>query len=754
MGSLYADIIVNIINDSLDKTFQYRIPEELSGEASVGAYVMIPFGKGNKLIGGYILAISDKPKIEEEKIKQIDSVVLDNELAEGRLIRLAEFIRNRYGSTMIQALKTVFPVKKRTKNKEMTSLKLVISENEAKELLNEFEKKHRTARARLLGALLENGTLDKRLVTGKLNISSSAIKAMLEQGIVKEESERVYRNFKTDIRPSEGVSLNSEQAGIASAIINDYKKGKRDICLIRGVTGSGKTEIYMEIISEVVKSGRQVIVLIPEIALTFQTLMRFYRRFGDRVSTLHSKLSEGERYDQFERARKGEISIMIGPRSALFTPFSDVGLIVIDEEHENSYKSEKSPKYHARDVAAELCRLSGATLILGSATPSVESYFEAEQGRYKLYTIEKRAKDGAALAETEVVDLREEFKAGNRSVFSRSLKEGIEQRLERNEQIMLFLNRRGYSGFISCRSCGHVVKCPHCDVALSRHANGKLVCHYCGYETADIKNCPECGSAYISAMKAGTEQIEEYTKKLFPYVKTLRMDADTTRKKDDYEKILSQFANREADILIGTQMIVKGHDFPYVTLVGILAADMSLFVNDYRASERTFQLLTQAAGRAGRDRLNGKVVIQTYNPEHYSIVSASKQDYNMFYNEEIAFRKLLDYPPAGHLLVVFVEAGREETAVSYTDHLAEMVNDAIINRYGGIKVRRIGPADASIKKLNDIYRRVMYVKCPDLSVLTAIKDELFFYDRERKNESKGKWAGARLSFDLDPMSGY
>ncbi|MDE6688104.1 MAG: primosomal protein N', partial [Lachnospiraceae bacterium] len=378
------------------------------------------------------------------------------------------------------------------------------------------------------------------------------------------------------------------------------------VSLLHGITGSGKTEVYMELIEKNISMGKQAIVLIPEIALTFQTLMRFYARFGDRVSVLHSRLSDGERYDQYERARTGQLDVMIGPRSALFTPFMQLGLIVIDEEHENSYKSEKMPKYHAREVAEYIAKRDHAALVLGSATPSLESYYRALKGEYRLYELKYRPQN-AVLPQVYIADMRKELKEGNKSFFSRKLKELMLERLLREEQIMLFINRRGYAGFVSCRECGYVVKCPHCDVSLSQHhGNGmyqkkeqKLICHYCGYQTDMLMECPECGSPYIAGFRAGTQRIEEELKKWYPSVRVLRMDADTTRKKEDYEKILSSFAAHEADVLIGTQMIVKGHDFPNTTLVGAIAADLSLSVGDYRAAERTFQLLTQAAGRAG-----------------------------------------------------------------------------------------------------------------------------------------------------------
>ncbi len=749
----YANIIVNISHENLDKTFQYTVPSHLEGTVSVGDYVSIPFGKGNRQINGYVMELTDTPAFDPAKQKEILSIVKDADPVESKLLKLAAWMKERYGSTMITALKTVLPTRKKIRGQEKKTIILVPDADTAADQLRIFEQKHQTARARLLRELIREKELDYRLVTSKLNISPATLKLLEEMGILRIDSERVYRNMKIEASDSMKPVLNPAQKKIADSILSDLKQNKRKTYLIRGITGSGKTEVYMEIIEAVISRGRQAIVLIPEIALTYQTVLRFYKRFGDRVSTLHSKLSEGERYDQFERAKKGEIDVMIGPRSALFTPFGNLGLIVIDEEHESTYKSENMPKYHAREVAEELARLHGASLILGSATPSLNSYYEAMQGNYQLFTLDQRAKE-AHLPEVEITDLREELKKGNRSIFGTSLREQIFDRLEKNEQVMLFLNRRGYAGFVSCRSCGHVMTCPHCDVSLSEHRGGKLICHYCGYEQKSVTACPECGSKMIGGMRAGTQQIEEQIKKIFPQARVLRMDADTTKKKDSYEQILSAFANREADILVGTQMIVKGHDFPYVTLVGILAADLSLYANDYRASERTFQLLTQAAGRAGRGDRTGNVVIQTYQPEHYSIVYASKQDYEGFYTEEIAYRKLLGYPPVSHLLAILCESSEEEKAEAYARQISQVLKKAIedgqslsgLTEYDIINL--IGPADATVKKISDVYRQVLYLKAQDMQKLKTVKDLTEQYLEEHPD------AKIRVTFDLDPLHGY
>ncbi len=488
--------------------------------------------------------------------------------------------------------------------------------------------------------------------------------------------------------------------------------------------------------------GRQAIVLIPEIALTYQTVMRFYGRFGDRVSILNSRMSQGERYDQMERVKAGEVDVMIGPRSALFTPFPRLGLIVIDEEHETSYKSEQAPRYHARETAIRRAGTEDASVVLGSATPSLESFYACKNGRFQILELKKRAGAGE-LPAVYVVDMRKEMKAGNRSIISDRLKNLIKARLERHEQIMLFLNRRGYAGFVSCRSCGYVVKCPHCDVSLSSHRNGKLVCHYCGHEEAQITVCPSCGSQYIGGFRAGTQQIEELAARQFPGARILRMDLDTTRTKDGHEKILEAFASEEADILIGTQMIVKGHDFPNVTLVGILAADMSLYSNDYRAGERTFQLLTQAAGRAGRGRSRGEVVIQTYSPEHYSIEMAAAQDYEGFYDAEMKYRELMGYPPVEQLLAVLMTGPLEELL----DTAARYLKDFAVRLDKNRQLQIVGPASPYVGKVNDVYRRVLYLKGADYKLLIEVKNRM-----EQYIEINEGFKTMRIQFDFNPMN--
>lgn len=719
----YADIIIDISHEKLDKAFQYRIPAELEGEIQVGMVVSIPFGNGNHMRKGYVVGISKETKFDSRRIKEVAGICNDEETTESKLIALAAWMKENYGSTMIQALKTVLPIQNKIKAKEKRYIVLNISREEAEKHLEELKNTRFKARIRLLEALLENNRIEASGAAKELGATASVLKYFEENNIIQVETDEIFRMplDGKNIPREEKSPLSLPQKQAAEQIRREWEGASRPI-LLCGVTGSGKTQVYMELIEQVTAQGKQAIVLIPEIALTYQTVRRFYGRFGDKVSVLNSRLSQGERYDQFKRAKRGEIQVMVGPRSALFTPFPNLGLIVIDEEHEPTYKSENSPRYHARETAVKRAEMEGARVLMGSATPSLEAYSRALSGEYALVRLDVRFQE-RKLPQVSVVDMRRELKEGNRSVLSRELKTAIGDCLEKKEQAMLFLNRRGYAGFVSCRSCGHVMKCPHCDVSLSEHNNRRLVCHYCGYETLKPEKCPVCGSPYIGGFKAGTQQIEQVIKKDFPHARVLRMDFDTTRTKGSYEKILSAFAFHQADILIGTQMIVKGHDFPHVTLVGVIAADLSLNAEDYRCGERTFQLLTQAVGRSGRGESPGHAVIQTYNPEHYSIQAAAVQDYPAFYQEEISYRTLLDYPPSAHMLAVLGSCGDEELLEQAMHYLQLFVHKV----YSGSDLHVIGPAAASVGKVKDIYRRVLYLKHLDYRQLVAVKDKLEKY---------------------------
>ena len=767
----YANVIVDISLEKLDRTFQYRVPEALEASLEAGMQVRVPFGNGGRVLTAYVVELTDECEWDPARMKELLGIVEKGIALEGQLIALASWMKRMYGSTMNQALKTVLPVRRAVQEKVRRRIVLAVSKEEAENCRAVLSRKHQTARLRLLEALLETGREDRQEADGQeaqeqtagrvggwldystalkeLGITAQTVKALAEAGILRVETDTMLRN---PVKPSDvkahPVTLYPAQQAAVDGILSRARQGDRRPSLIHGVTGSGKTEIYMELIAAVLEEGRQAIVLIPEIALTFQTVLRFYRRFGDQVSILHSRLSAGERYDQLERARKGEVRVMIGPRSALFTPFDRLGIIVIDEEHEGSYKSETAPRYHARETAIERARMSGAFVVLGSATPSVDSYEKARTGAYQLYELPMRA-PGRELPETEIIDLREELRLGNRSIFSARLRELMEDRLRKGQQVMLFLNRRGYAGFVSCRACGHVIKCPHCDVALSLHGGGRMVCHYCGYQQAAVKSCPSCGSSYIGAFRAGTQQVAELAGKEFPGARVLRMDFDTTKQKGGHEKILEAFARHEADILVGTQMIVKGHDFPGVTLVGILAADLSLYAGDYRASERTFQLLTQAAGRAGRGSERGTAVIQTYSPEHYSVQTAAAQDYQGFFEQEMAYRSLMQYPPAAHLMALYLMSEKEEELEAGAKLVRALAQEAAGKTAGGGRLQFIGPADAGLARLKDVYRKILYLKSTDLSALLSVKEKL-----EPELVREERLRALNIQFDMDPVNPF
>ena len=735
----YADIIVNISHEKVDRPFQYRIPEALLGKISIGMCVIVPFGAGDRELAGYVIGIGDSPAYAEDKIKEIRRISEEGMSARAGQIRLAAWIREQYGSTMIAALKTVLPVGRKMATPQKRRIRLAQSREQTQPALEMCRRKRQSARLRLLERLCEEGEIPYECATGELSVTPAVIRAVEAMGLIVVTAQVSYRNpvNAAAVRPR-SVVLSDEQKTVIASVLDDYRAGSPGTYLIHGITGSGKTEVYMELIAGITDLGRQAIVLIPEIALTYQTVERFTARFGERVSVLHSRLSAGERADQCRRAEKGEIDIIIGPRSALFTPFQRLGLIIMDEEHEGSYKSEAMPKYHAREAAKELASYFGASVVLGSATPSLESYYASERGLIRRFELTKRL-TGGTLPKVYVADLRRELRNGNRSMFSRRLRELLETRLAAGEQSMLFLNRRGYAGFVSCRACGHVMKCPHCDVSLSEHRGGRLICHYCGYEQAAVTACPACGSSYILGFRAGTQQVEENLRRLFPQARVLRMDADTTRRKDSYETILSAFAQGRADILVGTQMIVKGHDFPNVTLVGVLAADLSLHAGDYRAGERTFQLLTQAAGRAGRGEKPGEVVIQTYQPQHHSIRFAAAQDYRGFYEEEMQYRKLMGYPPAAHMLAVLVLSEEEAAGMKLAVRLAALAGEG---------ARVIGPAPAAISRIGDRYRTVFYGKSGRMKDLIGIKDKMEAVLEAENSRTE------TVQFDFDPMNCY
>ncbi len=644
-------------------------------ELSIGDKVTIPFGTARKPRSGYVLLLTEQADFAPEKIKDILSKDEKAISMKEQLAELAVWMSREYGTTLNQCLKTVLPVKR------------VVQKN-----------------ARRIDPLARYQEADQPNI------------------------------------------LNTEQQAAADRVISGIHsclEGKAETDSLRyllfGITGSGKTEVYLHVMEEVLRLGRQVILLIPEISLTYQTVLRVSARFRGRVAILHSRMSLGERYEQYLRCERGEVDIIVGPRSAIFAPFERLGLIIMDEEHEGAYKSETAPRYETREVAKKRGMLARCPVLYGSATPSLHLYTEAVKGRVQLLRLTRRAHPGSRVSETEVVDLREELMRGNRSVFSASLRAHMTEALERQEQIMLFINRRGYSNFVSCRSCGEAMRCPHCDVSLTLHRDGTLRCHYCGHQEVLPKKCPKCGSPYLAPFGFGTEKLESMTKALFPEARVLRMDADTTKQKGGHERILSAFREEKADILIGTQMIVKGHDFPKVTVVGLIAADLALSAPDFTAQERSFQLITQAAGRAGRGGRAGHVVIQTYQPEHYAIELACRQDYEAFYEKEMLYRRMLGYPPVEWLLTIQLAGGDE----GFLGYVAEEAVRRIRQSTARQEAELIGPLNAGIYRIKDIYRKIVYIKHRDHDIIIQLREQ--FQELCRQLDRRGL---VLLNYDL------
>lgn len=633
--------------------------------------------------------------------------------------------------------KKVVRLRQKTTRSTYKKEKRYVSLTENEELLAEVkekaEKDKRLAgQLRVLSAISQEESISVEELKEKASVTDSPIHTLLQKGILVEQRRQEKRDVfqLEDYTPTQPFYPTPEQAqALALLREEEQKEGKRPI-LLHGVTGSGKTEIYMQLIEHVIMEGKQAIVLVPEISLTPQIMERFISRFGKRVSVTHSRLSLGERLDQWRKARDGEISIIIGPRSALFMPFSNLGVIVMDECHESSYISDVTPKYHTREVARKLSELTGALLVMGSATPDIDSYHRAVTGEFLLLQLKERTK-GSRLPEVFVTDMRKELEDGNRSAFGLPLQQAIRENLEKGQQTMLFLNRRGYSTFVSCRKCGEVLTCPSCNVSYTYHASDKaLVCHYCGKEVPMPKTCPSCGSHYIRYFGTGTQKIEEETRRLFPEASVLRMDADTTTGKNGHARILELFGKGKVDILIGTQMIAKGHDFPNVTLVGILAADLSLNLGTYQAAENCFQLITQAAGRAGRGELAGRVFIQTYQPENHAIRMAAAQDYEGFYQEEILLRQAMEYPPFSHIFSVLITGEMEQEVILAAQRLG-----AFMNHYAeraGCTV--VGPAPATLPKFRGEFRWQIFAKGTDAERLKAFA--LYTVEQTKKDVSR------------------
>ena len=731
MFELYAEVIINSDAIEIDRPFTYKVKEELLDIIEVGHRVKVPFGVKNKPTEAFVLGLKCEGIENVKKIKYISSILDDIPILTRDDLRLIDFLRENYLCKYIDAIRTTIPsgLSKGIKNKKKT----VIVFN--KELDGMFKDKDNYVK--IVNLIKEkDGELTKSEIINDYSLSSYSLNKLIENGYLLTEDRVVYRyNTRSYIEESKNV-LNDEQKNAFNKILNSDKKG----FLLKGVTGSGKTEVYMNLVGETLKEGKSAIVLVPEISLTPQMIERFKGRFGKNVALFHSKLSQGERFDEWYRIKKGEARLVVGARSAIFLPLDNLGIIIIDEEHENTYKSEQNPKYSTKEVAKFLSEIKGCKYILGSATPSIETYYEALNGKLELVEIKNRVSN-RPLPQMEIVDMREELKSRNLSLLSRSLYNEMKETLERKEQIILFLNRRGFSSFVSCRSCGYVFKCPECDLSMTYHKNGYLICHYCGRAQREQKVCPECGSKYVKFFGAGTQRVEEEVKKYFPKARVMRMDVDTTRNKDSHENIYNAFKSGEGDVLIGTQMVSKGLDFKNVTLVGVLAADISLNIPDYRSSERTYQIITQVAGRAGRGEKKGKVVIQTYTPNSLSLQYAIENNYNDLYNEEIKVRKIMNYPPFSTIFLINSISKDERKLKEFMNKVGESLRKLLDSREN---IQILGPVPCIITKLKDNYRWQIIIKGNlDNKLKLKIKDILYELNKSVYNE-------IRISMDINP----
>ncbi len=739
----YASVIININTKKLKDPFTYIVPPSLADKVRIGSVVDIPFGKGNNLKKGYVIELSDSLSFDVRKynLKEIVSVSEDISF-DSELVDLAVFISKRYFTTLSKAFNTILPSKIDTSHRKEVYIHLIKDRNFVIDYIERNkEKKSFNKRIMVLEYLLNYGNVKRTTLLKDINVSRTVLDTLERSRLINMISNVSIRlpYDSSKIARKNKLIPNIEQAKAIDTVSKSMLRNKSEIYLLHGVTGSGKTEVYLQLIEETLSIGKTAIFLIPEISLTHQTVRRVMARFGDVVGVIHSRLSAGEKYDQWMLAKEGKLKVIIGPRSAVFTPFLDIGIIIIDEEHEGTYKSEQEPKYNAREIAIKRADFHKCPVVLGSATPLVENYHKALNNKYILLTLGDKAQNDNRV-DVEIVDMRQELKNDNNSIFSKSLKEAIEDRLNKKEQIILFLNSRAYARSLNCLSCGYVAKCSHCDVSYHYHKNeNALICHYCDSKKAVFKTCPKCGSSKVKALGIGTQKVEQLLNETFPEARVLRMDLDTTSGKFGHDAILSAFAKHEADILVGTQMVVKGHHFSNVTLVGVLSADISLYTNDYRASERTFQLITQVIGRAGRGIKEGRGIIQTYSPSHYSIESSQSEDYISFYQREIMFRKMGNYPPFTNILVFMISSKNER----YTEKLINRLITYLKTDDDRYEV--LGPTKPSRDKLADSYRRVIYVKSNSYQLLL----QMIEFMRKAKNKEDYEKL-ATLSADINP----
>ena len=804
MNGTIAKVIVDVAAYPVDRPFDYKIPDIWQAIVVPGIRVKVPFGPRNVL--GFVVEVTNDSDFEQSKLKSVAQLLDIEPVLTKEMLELSKWLKTQTICYEIDALQVMLPGALRAKyekvihaNTDVASLpeeiqplfnrngKSTMKQFETARLMKQLKEAveadlvtieyavkqkgsikevrkvqisnsveqlesiiqklgNRSAKQKqLLQWMLEvpGQIFDTAKIIQQTNVSQAVLQGVIDKGAAEFIQQEVYRDpFKKDVVKQQHLQLTTEQDVALRAIINAMQNQRAETFLLQGITGSGKTEVYLQAIQEALNEGKQSIMLVPEISLTPQMTERFRSRFGELVAVLHSGLSIGEKYDEWRKIQQGKVKVVVGARSAIFAPFTNVGLIILDEEHESTYKQEDSPRYHARDVAIWRSQFYNCPVILGNATPSLESYARAKKNVYTLLTLKERAKQ-QALPSVNVVDMRAELQKGNRSMFSLDLIEAMKERLERREQIVLFLNRRGYSSFVLCRDCGTVVQCPNCDISLTYHrSTEKLKCHYCGFDERVPHSCPQCSSEHIRFFGTGTQKVEEEIYKLFPGARVVRMDVDTTSKKGSHEELLDRFGRGEADILLGTQMIAKGLDFPNITLVGVLSADTSLHLPDYRASERTFQLMTQVSGRAGRHEKAGEVIIQSYTPEHYAIELSKEQLYEPFYEREMHARHVAGYPPYFYIALIQVSHEDIMLAQEYAMRAADYLRSNL-----SFSVSIIGPTTAGIARLQNRYRYQCLIKYKvEPNLIPVLLDLIKLY--------RSEWIkkGIVLTIDLDPST--
>lgn len=743
---MIAKVILNNKEQNIDKVFDYKIPDSLAEKVKIGMRVKVPFGIRNHQVEGIVVDLAEESEFPQ--VKEIKSVVGTEPVCSPKALRLCLWISRKYFCSLYQAIRVVTPPGMTSGVSEKTAkfVSLLLDRDEAFRIKDELRKSGAVARARVIEALLMNESIPLSKLVKERGGSYSTVSALEKLGYIRTDMQQIVRESydENKYEKTTAYTPTAQQEKVIGELYDAIDNEKQERFLLRGVTGSGKTEVFLQSIERVMEKGKNAIMLVPEISLTPQMVQRFVGRFGNRVAVIHSALSVGERFDQWKKIKAGQVRVVVGARSAIFSPMENVGIIILDEEHENSYKSESTPRYHAIEVAEKIAEDENAVLLLASATPSVCEYYKGKQGEYRLLEMTKRYNE-SVMPKVDIVDMRGElFNNNNKSPISKKLQKEIALNLEKGEKTILFLNRRGYSTFVSCRECGEVINCPDCSIAMTYHKKkDALSCHYCGYTMKSVRECPSCGSRFVRFFGTGTQKIEEELKKLFPSAGILRMDTDTTSQKGGHEKILDDFKTKGMDILLGTQMVTKGLDFHDVTLVGVLAADTALAVDDFRANERSFSLFTQVCGRAGRGDVPGRAIIQTYQPFNSTISYAKNHNYEGFYENEIIQRKRLNYPPFCDIIYIMVQGEDEAQVKAYAEEIGQQIksSDRAKNEIFSI----LGPAPAPIEKIRNNYRYRILLKCRSSENIHDLLREIYEKD-EKKNQE------IYLTIDTNPVN--